>query len=195
MMAADDAHLPKALAVYMDIDYLLRYMAVDFAIANWDGITTFYCGLTWACLNHNYYVYQEEELPFFWLIPWDLEATFLLDHWLGPVEPWDELEPKCEDIPIMPGETDMYIRPAGCDPMNRAIALADRPLYEKYLKEILENHIEREVMLRKIDALVTLITPYIESDPDMDIESWQAEIEWQIGELDQVRARVAKELE
>ncbi len=194
MMAATDEELPGVLDLWMDLDYILRYMAVDYAIANWDGITTFYCGVTWDCVNHNYYMYQEEERPFFWLIPWDLEASFFLEHWLGPVEPWDNLDPRCEDIPMMPGETDMYIRPAGCDPMNRAIALADRPRYEAYLGEVLETHLGEEAMLEKIAALTTLIEPYIETDPDLDVETWQAEIETQIAELGRVRGRVEAEL-
>ncbi len=195
MMNADDDRLVDVLGLWMDMDYLLRYMAVDFAIANWDGITTFYCGLSWACINHNYYMYQEEERPFFWLIPWDLEATFFLEHWLGPVAPWDDLDAKCEDIEMMPGETDMFIRPAGCDPMNRAIALADRTVYKKYLKEILEDHIEKEALLQKVNALTTLIAPYIQADPHLDAEMWLAEIESQLAEFDRVRARVSDQLE
>lgn len=194
MSEANDETLPNVLKQWMDIDYFTRYMAVDFAIANWDGITTFYCGLTWACGNHNFYMYQEEERPFFWVIPWDLEATFNVDHWLGSVEPWNELEPKCEDIPMMPGSTDTYIRPAGCDQTLRAFALSERSLYEKYLKVILKNHMDKESILEKINDLTELIEPYIETDDTLDPESWQSEVEWQITEMNRLRERIENEL-
>jgi spore coat protein CotH len=40
MLATSDAELPQTLAQYMDLGRLLDYMAVNYAIANWDGITT-----------------------------------------------------------------------------------------------------------------------------------------------------------
>jgi spore coat protein H len=189
MMRADDDTLPEVLGRWTDIDYILRYMAVDFAIANWDGITTFYCGYNWPCLNHNYYIYQEEKHPFFWLIPWDLDATFSLDHWLGDIQPWDNLDAKCTDIPLVP-EQDYFIRPAGCDPTIRAIALADRERYEGYLREILETHLTKKAMLKKIVDLGTLIEPYIDQDPDISSETWFEALEWLLEELDLLRERM-----
>jgi hypothetical protein len=98
MTTAKDSELPETLGRYMDLDYILRYMAVDFAIANWDGITTFYCNDDGQCGNHNYYLYEEEFRPFFWLIPWDLEASLFLEHWLGDIEPWNNLDVACDDF-------------------------------------------------------------------------------------------------
>jgi spore coat protein CotH len=45
---------------FIDLDYWCRYIAVDRAIHNADGIMTWYCDrqLTWSN-NHNYYFYQE----------------------------------------------------------------------------------------------------------------------------------------
>ena len=193
MMAATDDTLSAVLEQWVDMDYLMRYTAVDFAIANWDGFTTFYCGVDWPCVNHNFYFYQEEERPFFWLIPWDLEATLYTEHWLGDIEPWDNLDAKCEDIPFAPG-AEHYIRPAGCDQTFRAIALADRTVYRKTLEMLLAGPMSEAVMLEKVNALSELIEPYIEADPDLDVDTWLSDVEFQITEFDRVRARIEAEI-
>ena len=193
MTATNDETLPQTLSRFMDIDYIIRYMAVDFAITNWDGITTFYCG-EWGCGNHNFYIYQEESRPFFWLIPWDLEATFLTNSWIEDIEPWDNLDASCDQADYG-GTADLPVRPAGCDQTIRAIALADRERYERYLSEILETHLAQEVIEEKIDAMVRLIAPYIEADPDQYYEEWLLTVLWQIEEIEGIRERVRREIE
>ena len=189
MIAANDDTLPDILAQWMDMDYVQRYMAADFALANWDGITTFYCGATWPCVNHNFFIYQEQERPFFWLLPWDLEATFVSTHWLGDIEPWDKLDAVCEDIPFVEGE-DHYIRPAGCDQTFRAVVLSDRAPYFSTLKTLRYGFMEEENMLKKINEFAQLLEPYIKEDPDIEVDVWLESLEWQIAELDNLRTRI-----
>ncbi len=194
MILASDTTLPQTLKKWMDMDYLQKYLAVDFAIANWDGVTTFYCGANWPCVNHNFYLYQEEKRPFFWIIPWDLEATFNVGHWFGNnIEPWDNLNAVCEDIPFVPGE-DHFIKPAGCDQTFRAIVQSDRKPYYNALKELLETSMSEKSMLDKINKLTELLEPYIEADPFIEPDEWLAEIEYQISELNRIRARISAEL-
>src|SRR5690606_31187098 len=42
LVAADPADARATLGSYMDLDYLARYMAVDDATANYDGVTYFW---------------------------------------------------------------------------------------------------------------------------------------------------------
>ena len=193
LMTADDDALPEALGRFMDIDYLLRYMAVDFAIGNWDGITTFYCGDEWGCGNHNFYIYKEEERPFFWLIPWDLEASFMPESWIEGFVPWDNLDASCEEADDA-GSEDHPVRPAGCDQMIRAIALADRERYEGYLEEVLEEHFTPEIIEGRMTALVELISPYIKADPDQYYEEWLLTVLWQMDMFEDLRERLRQEI-
>src|SRR5690606_28959223 len=77
MSNASPGALRSTLGEYLELDAFARYMAVDDALVNNDGITTFYTaeGGTWSG-NHNFYLYEESPTRFT-LIPWDLESTFI----------------------------------------------------------------------------------------------------------------------
>ena len=54
------------LETYMDVDNLLRYMAVQTFVLNWDGLS--------GLIPHNYYLYEENgQLN---LLPWDYNEAF-----------------------------------------------------------------------------------------------------------------------
>jgi hypothetical protein len=90
----------EVMADGVDLDNLLRYMAVDRAAKNWDGIVTFY---HWT-RPHNFYWYHEAKPGgIFHLIPWDLDNTFWeFDPVMHP-EQWVTADPVPEwniDNPI-----------------------------------------------------------------------------------------------
>jgi hypothetical protein len=58
---------------WLDMEYMFRYIAVDRVIVNDDGPMHSYCSY-----NHNFYWYEAEHRQRFWLIPWDLDASFQL---------------------------------------------------------------------------------------------------------------------
>ncbi len=194
MTTARDSELPETLGRYMDLDYILRYMAVDFAIANWDGITTFYCSDNGYCGNHNYYLYEEESRPFFWLIPWDLEASLFLEHWLGDIEPWNNLDVACDDF-TQGNEAYHVTRPAGCDPLIRAIALADEDRYQELLAEVITTQLAPGVLLPRVADMITLIAPYMEADPDVAYEEWIFSLIWLFDSLGDIRTRAIDTLD
>jgi len=192
MLTAQDEQLVQTLGKWMDLDYLMTYMAVDYAIANWDGVTTFYCG-DWGCQNHNYYMYQEENAPKFWLIPWDLNATLMVDHWLGKIPPWDELDVDC--VNYIPGkEPDTLSRPAGCDPMIRAIAL-NRDAYRAAVRRVLAEGFVPERLNAQIDDIVKLVTPALQVDPFLSLSRLAGAISWTKGQIQQLRARLEAVIE
>jgi len=84
LSAASDASLPMVLDAQMNRDIAMRYAAVDRTIANDDGAFHFYCNLPQAqgnnpgtSGNHNYYWYEEAASNQLWVIPWDLDLSFL----------------------------------------------------------------------------------------------------------------------
>jgi hypothetical protein len=163
MLKASDQDLPATLSKYMDLEKLLDYMAVDYAIANWDGITTFYAG-SWGHANHNYFMYQDENQARFTLIPWDLNATFFLEHWLGDIEPWDKLDADCEKMVLTEGSTDLYTIPASCDPMIRAIALSKEG-YHASVRRLLDEVFVVDKLSAQLDEYAEQLSKVMQNDP------------------------------
>ncbi|MGC4065226.1 MAG: CotH kinase family protein [Polyangiaceae bacterium] len=95
---ASVADLRATLGSYFDLSYFARYMAVDDAIGNFDGITTFYTGGTAEeSGNHNFYLYQESPKRFT-LVPWDLESTMSLVSQFGNVPEWQRTPTDCSIV-------------------------------------------------------------------------------------------------
>jgi len=70
---SNESNFAQNVSPYMDTDYFLRYLAVDVAIKNWDGIRALYSGT-----SHNYFFYEEEKEVSngkIWIIPWDMDQA------------------------------------------------------------------------------------------------------------------------
>ena len=162
MQAATDDTSPTVLNKWMDLAYLKRYLAVDYAIANWDGITTFYCS-TAGCDNHNYYMYQDETAARFTLIPWDLNATFYPSNWLGAAPAWNDTGVDCSvRNPTTVGS--LVTRPSTCDPTIRALALS-QAIDKSAIEQLLSNYFIVERLSAQVDASAALLQPSLAIDP------------------------------
>ncbi len=174
MIAASDENLPQTLGQHMDLTKMLDYMAVDYGIANWDGITTFYAG-DWGTANHNYYMYQDVAGGPFTLIPWDLNAILFLDHWLGNIQPWDTMGLDCGTaIPTQDGELGTI--PATCDPTIRAIALSTEG-YHASIRRLLDEVFIVDRLGEKLDQYKQQVAAAIAHDPiitsaDLEGTAW-----------------------
>jgi hypothetical protein len=136
--AASDAEARTVLEQYMDLDYLARYMAVDDAIANWDGPITYYTqGDPAEAGNHNFFVYQEGPSRFT-MIPWDLESTLSLSAGYGNVPSWQETGVDCSRTYPVWGGQNQVIAP-GCDHLFRALA-SDLTEYKAAARGLLDTH-------------------------------------------------------
>lgn len=187
MKAASDADRVAALGRWMDLDYFARYMAVDTAIGNWDGVTTFYCG-DWGCSNHNYFMYQEETDPRFWIIPWDMNGTFSTTHWLGAVPAWDALSADCSTRIPTDSKTNSTL-PASCDPTLRAVA-QNRALYQSKVTELLQKYFIEDRLKSQIDAAARVLAPVVATDPFLTTAKWQGSLGWLKSNLPGLRARL-----
>jgi spore coat protein H len=176
MSAAGDETLTGVVSKWMNMEYLMRYMAVDDTIFNWDGITAFYCGESWGCANHNFYLYQEEERPRFWLIPWDMSAVFDEYNWLD-LPPWNDLTVDCYTS-LEKDSSDTDVRPACGDPLLRALALYQREssLYAEALRYLLDEVFDVDAFNAEIDEISEVLAPHIEADPDRTVSRWRSSV-------------------
>jgi spore coat protein CotH len=73
---ASERDFPTKVGPYLDFDYLARYIVVNRAINDFDGVLAFYYGWGPPPANHNLFWYHDSESGRFSLIPWDLDKAF-----------------------------------------------------------------------------------------------------------------------
>lgn len=158
----------------VDIDYLLRYLAVDQVITNWDGATTFYC-FGESCKPHNLFWYQEESSGRLWLIPWDLDATFGAEPLFAGHPEWNNLEIGC--APVKP-QANVSLMPAACDPLFNALATYYREDYRKAMEAFLAGAFDIPKLEERIDRWAAQILPHLEKDPTrtQSLVQWNMEV-------------------
>ncbi len=154
--AASDTDLRATLGQYVDLDYLARFMAVDDAVANFDGPITWYTngGSADGAGNHNFFIYEQSPRQYVY-IPWDLESTFSLASNYGYVPPWQTRPADCSQTYAVWGGQNRVIAP-GCDRVFRALA-ADLTAYNTAARALLDTYFTVERMRTQIDTWASLI--------------------------------------
>jgi hypothetical protein len=147
----------------MDLNYIARYLAVDDAIANFDGIITYYTnGTPEETGNHNFFIYEEGPQKFT-MIPWDLEATLSLSSNYGNIPPWQTLPADCtQQYPVWGGQNKV-IAP-GCDKFFRTIA-SDLTAYKAAARTLLDTHFSQATMEENIARWSAFIRDAAVADP------------------------------
>lgn len=156
----------------VDVGYLLRYLAVDQTITNWDGATTFYCG-GGGCHPHNLYWYQDDLGGKLWLIPWDFDGTFGAASIFPESRDWNDLDVDCS------AEANPFIMPAGCDPLFRSLAMYYQPEYAKAVGTFLAEAFDVPRLQDSIDRWAERIRPFLEQDPTrgQSTAQWKTEVD------------------
>jgi hypothetical protein len=173
VLGATDTTFPDVIAKYNDIDYLMRYLAVDRGIAANDGIMAFWEGTGWVT-NHNFYWYQEEAGQRFWLIPWDMYSTFNPLTPLDWVPTWDQPPGDCS-IQYTSWDTNMWYRAPGCDPLIHGFSLLDRSRYLAAVQNLLDGPFQIDVINQKIDRWSAQIADAVAQDTHgPSINTWQS---------------------
>jgi len=163
ILAASDGDLRATLGSYVDLDYFARYMAVDDAIANFDGVTTYYTsGAPDEAGNHNFFFY-EESASRYTIIPWDLESTMSLTSNFGNVPSWLSTPTDCTTTYLAWGGPLHVIAP-GCDRVFRALS-TDLTSYLAAAKRLLDGPFSEATMLATIDTLAAFIRAEATTDP------------------------------
>jgi hypothetical protein len=175
--APDAAARREALGHWMDLDMLARYMAVDDAIANIDGITAIYCSPQdpTACGNHNYFFYLSEDQKRFQLVPWDLDATLWPQTIYDNVPPWQVTPEDC-GVRYPVGNDGATLLAPGCDAFFSGLA-QDLAGYDQAVDELLAGPFSSDSVNAAIDRHVAFIAGAVAVEPGgPSLERWQSEI-------------------
>ncbi len=170
-----DENFIESITDWIDLNYMMRYIAVDRATINWDGIMAWYTGDGWLG-NHNYYWY-EEEIPNgkYWIIPWDLDNTFARPdpmHESAGVPRWNAERTDCEKRQVF-GEYS-YVRPPACDHFTGMLAQNAWDLYVYYGEKFLGGPFSSDSMLHKLDRWEAQIDSAAKKDPNIEgYSEWQ----------------------
>ncbi len=161
--AASSAELRAALGSYVDLDYFARYLAVDDAIGNFDGITAFYAvGSADTAGNHNYYFYQESPNRFT-IIPWDVETSMTLSSGFGDVPDWRTIPADCSLRYSVWGGV-AQVRAPGCQRVFQALA-SDLRAYRAAARRLLDGPLTEAAMGSAIDKYASFVRAAATVDP------------------------------
>ena len=187
--AAAPGDLRSVLGSYTDLDYWARYMAVDDAIANFDGITTYYTtGTPDQAGNHNFFFYQESPNKFT-IIPWDLEATLSLTSNFGNVPYWQTLPADCSQTYLAWGGPNYVIAP-DCNRIFQALA-ADTTSWRAAAQRLLDGPFAEAKMIQNVDTLAAFIRAEATVDPHgPGASAFESAVSFQKQEIPNLRRRL-----
>lgn len=174
--AANDSNWEEVLEQWTDVDMLMAKMAVDRAIEHWDGIVAWYCdGGGGNCTNHNFYWYESSIEDKVWLLPWDMDRAMV---WPTPIRTlynmpdWDD-DSDCSNVSIFFGISG---KPPACD---KFIGSTSRNLWPRYVaktEEFLAGPFQLSALEAKVDAYTAQLAPFIDEDPAIDRQAWDAAV-------------------
>lgn len=129
---------------YLNVDSVLRYLAVNTATANLDSYQ--------GNFHHNYYLYEEDGV--FSMIPWDLNMSF--GGFGGSKE---DLVAMLIDEPTI-GSVSNY-------PLVEKLLENEtyKEKYHDYIKQIVEGYLSPERFETRVDEIAAMIDTYVEQDP------------------------------
>lgn len=137
----------KTLAVYMDVDNVLRYMAVQTFVVNLDSLS--------GNMAHNYYLYESDSKLN--IIPWDYNLAF------GGFQSQD-----ASDIINFPIDTPFS---SGVSTEGRQFFLSllenEEYLeqYHNYLRQLTEEYVGGGIFENTVSRITSQIDDLVESDP------------------------------
>ncbi|MEY2929746.1 MAG: hypothetical protein RL033_495 [Pseudomonadota bacterium] len=194
----------SAMARWVDLEHTLRYIAVDRALKNWDGIMAFYTPST----PHNFYWYHDAGgSGRFQLIPWDLDNTFWeFDPYMAPsqwvtapaIPDWNEEPLDCNARAIWTPDSTESVTPPRCDPFLDHLARTHWAHFEGVSAELLAGPLSLSRLLERAQHYRTLLRPLVAADPGLDEQQWLAETQafesTLAGSVDDFRAYAARGL-
>ncbi|MBN2718061.1 MAG: CotH kinase family protein [Deltaproteobacteria bacterium] len=186
---SDDTNYADTVLPYVDVDQLLRYIAVDRAIHNWDGFLAFY-----GDWNHNYYWYHKADGTWV-LIPWDLDKAFFeYDRYFDPdpaegievpVPSWNIYPANCtapfpdnmyvirETIgPPEEGPSTLRFIAPGCDKLVHILASQYWPDFVVFGNEFLVDWFNEDYLNDRIDEWTAQIDAVMQVEPGGNYDEW-----------------------
>ncbi len=178
---ATEQGFASAMSSWVDLEHTLRYIAVDRALKNWDGIMAFYAPST----PHNFYWYHDSGgSGRFQLIPWDLDNTLWeFDPYMAPaqwvsapaVPDWNEQPRDCSARPVWSADNPQRITPPRCDRFLDRLARTHWSRFEQVGGELLDGPFALRELLQRVRHYRTLLRPLVAADPLLDEQQWRLE--------------------
>jgi spore coat protein CotH len=202
--SSTDADFATKLAPFVDFDELARYIVVDRAIANFDGVMAFYYGPGWGPWNGNHFWYKVGSGRFT-LIPWDFDKTFLYpepNFWSdnapngqNVVPNWNVITDGCKGYTCSfdaamtsngvtrPGSYGVYAM--DCDPFLQRLRTVVYGRQKAMTEAFLAGPYSMSAVDAKLNAWRSQVAAAMKDDPGMDSSQWQ-------GAVDDLRATITK---
>lgn len=175
------ATFESSMAEWIDIEHTLRYIAVDRALKNWDGIMAFYSPTS----PHNFYWYHDSGgTGRFQLVPWDMDnSLWAFDPYMSPsgwvtaapVPDWNEEPLACNQRSVWDMSGEQTITPPRCDRFLDLLAETHFDRFASIALELLAGPLEPARLLDKVRHFSALLEPIIAEDPDLDVAAWRAQ--------------------
>ncbi len=140
-----DETFPEEIEKVLDVDQVLRYLAVSTVLVHLDNYT--------GIFGHNYYLYEVDGK--FTIIPWDLNMAF------GTFNAGLDREGIINFLIDEPTAGPVAERPL----VYRLLSIPScLETYHGYLSELINDPFSYDVMEAKIKELADMIRPYVEAD-------------------------------
>ncbi len=204
-----EADFATAMASHLDFDYLARYVVVDRAIANSDGIMAFYYGTGWGPNNQNYYWYDSGGGRFV-LIPWDMDKAFWYpepNFWtenaangLNIVPNWNVVTTDCDgyacsfdSVVVNDGivhDAPYRLREIDCDPF---LEMLRGEIYERQAaiaSDFVAGPFSEASVAAKLTTWRDQIASAIEEDPQIDRAHWESYVDALLADIPRFQANL-----
>lgn len=198
-----EADFATRMASFIDFDRMARYIVVDRAIANFDGVLAFYYGPGWGPWNGNYFWYNAGGR--FNLIPWDFDKTFLYpepNFWSdnapngdNVVPNWNVITDGCQGYTCSfdSAMTSNGVTRSGtygvyslqCDPFLDRLRTTIYARQKAMADSFLAGPFSAASVDAKLTAWRSQVAAAVKEDPMMDSTQWQ-------GAVEDLRATIAK---
>lgn len=173
----DSSTFTQSMSPWVDTEQLLRYIAVDRAIKNWDGIMAFYS----QSRPHNFYWYHDVDgTGRFTLIPWDLDNTFwesdpyMAASGVTPVPDWNVEPMNCEPRPVWSESSTQSIFPPRCDRLLDELAKTSWSRFASIGGELLAGPFAPARLVERARHHAALLDRLVAEDPLLDLAQWRA---------------------
>lgn len=202
VLTADESDFASNLSPYLDFDYLSRYVIVNRAISDFDGVMAFYYGWGPPPANHNFYWYHDTESGRFLLIPWDLDKSFWYPepnfwsnnapHELNVTPNWNVVSRDCN------GYTAWFdnlghpykMMAIDCDPLMRLLREQIYAAQAAKTQEFIAGPFSEENVRGKVEAWRDQIADAVQDDPSIDPIHWRSSVDALLADLPNFQANV-----
>jgi CotH protein len=203
VLEATEADFATKLGPHLDFDYLARFLIVNRAINDFDGVLAFYYGWGPPPANHNLYWYHDSESGQFTLIPWDLDKAF----WYPEPNFWSDNAPNGKNITpnwnVITDSCNGYtawfdnlgqsykMMAIDCDPL---LKLLRGQVYQKQkamTEAFIAGPFSEASIKAKLEAWRAQVGGAVEDDPLLDRAHWQSSVDALLADIPKLQNNVS----